>query len=112
MTPEQISPELVERCVALVRKMGGETHVSAHTHGSLVADSYDEAAAIVAELPKPVDPDLVEARELFIEHEGGIDADKDIVSDVRQGAADCSDEIQFFLKGLRRGRELALAARP
>jgi hypothetical protein len=55
----EISPELVERCVALVRQ------VAQGRPGSLQQTiNRDLARAIAAELPAPVDPDLVLAREV------------------------------------------------
>ena len=53
MSDREIAPEIVERCVALVRGLAD---------GSIVAAGYPEARAIVALLPEPVDPDLIEAR--------------------------------------------------
>lgn len=103
MMGEEISQELAQRMATFCRGYVERTK----DQGPKWFGGLTEVRAIVAELPKPVDPDLIEAREWFIGRGGGIDADKDIVDEVRQGAADHSDEIQIFLGGLKRGRELS-----
>ncbi len=58
--------------------------------------------AIVAELPKSLDPDLVEAREIAVKQEG-----RRFYSDpLRAGEHDTSLEVVYALKGIKRGREL------
>lgn len=107
--PEPIAPELVARMVACLRasiaradKEQAKAVVPLPEHPLLT-----EARAIIALLPEPVDPDLIEARELFIAIEGGVDADGNVVSEVRQGEADSTDEVRHLLAGIKRGRELA-----
>lgn len=55
--------EQLDRMEALVRRMA-EWQRSANVRNTMCADFCDEARAIVAELPEPVDPDLIEAREI------------------------------------------------
>lgn len=62
-----ISDELVERAFELIRTMASAASAVEDEYRMAdggIADDYQEAAAIVAELPEPVDPDEVEAREL------------------------------------------------
>jgi len=92
-----VSPELVERAIALVRKMGGNSSLcepycelasirysSAH---------YDEARAIVAELSAPVDPDEERALQL--------------ATDIKCGGP----SVDLALAGIRLGRQLAAEGR-
>lgn len=98
-----ISPEAIERMVALVRE-----RIFAYREWD--ADSFPnyitEARAIVALLPEPVDPDLPIAREIA--------DDKRLARDsypFGQGQSDTHPLVQSALAGIRRGRELALKAR-
>lgn len=68
-----------------------------------------EALAIVALLPKPVDPDLIEAREYHLLACGGVDCDPGLVQDVRRGGQDRSDFMQALLAAIKHGRELQKA---
>lgn len=63
--------------------------------------NYDDAAAIVAELPEPVDSDLIEARELAANR--GDDMDARILA----GEMDAFDSVLHRLEGIKRGRSLA-----
>ncbi|RYG90141.1 MAG: hypothetical protein EON59_00745 [Alphaproteobacteria bacterium] len=103
---EQIPAEVVERMVALVRRLARGPNERGRF---FVQNVEDEARELIALLPEPVDPDLLEARELFIALEGGVDADRDVIRDILQGKADCADEIRHLLAGIKRGRELASA---
>lgn len=58
-----LSPETVERMVALVRRMAG--YAGVYPKGEAAHEFVSEASAIAADLPEPVDPDLVEAREIM-----------------------------------------------
>lgn len=60
-----IDDEVVERCVALVRRVG-----SLSTPRCTISEIEDEARAIVALLPEPLDPDLAEAERLLDEFWG------------------------------------------
>lgn len=99
-----ISPDLTARMEALVRKLATWTWV-AHTNAD---KDYAEARAIVALLPEPVDPDLIEARRLVAEKfDGGT---KSLAGDaVRAGARDHAHDVQLAYDCIKRGRALALA---
>lgn len=101
----EISQELAQRMASFVRKQAEVNWLD--PSDPRARPMYEEARAIVALLPQLVDPDLIEAREMFIELEGGVDADGEVVSDVRQGKADSTDEVRHILAGIKRGRELA-----
>ena len=96
----------VRRCDNLTRDEDDAAPFVGAACGDDEARLRDEVRAIVAKLPEPVDPDPIEARELFIESEGGVDADATVVAEVRRGDADVSDEVQLLLKGIKRGRKL------
>ncbi|WP_294138276.1 hypothetical protein [Sphingomonas sp.] len=95
----EVGPEVVERMIALVRRMGGNSSIGqpfyefeAITHA---AAHYDEARAIVALLPEPVDVDGVEAAKIA---KGMIYGNDDSVS---------HDRIVRLLKdAIKRGRAL------
>lgn len=66
-------------------------------------------------MPKPVDPDLIEARKLLAETAGKPNRDDPLAqrceenrARVLRGDADKSDEMKTILAAIRRGRELAL----
>ena len=84
----EISQELVERMAALVRAVADVPKDSALGQSGYAS----EARAIVAELPKPVDPDLIEAEAIFGKWQGG---------DQKM--------IDMVLSAIRRGRELERA---
>lgn len=99
---EQIAPELVERMVALVRELHAD-HVEHDMHDR-VQDFVARTAAIVAELPKPVDPDLIEAKALIAGKyftTGGFGF---------QPAHLTAQIEQAVSLGIKRGRELATLA--
>lgn len=98
-----IDEALVARCVALVRNM-------ANDHYDLPCGTQQEARAIVALLPEPIDSDLIEAREIcavmaITEHlrdDLGISQ----TGHDREGGYD-GREVRIALAGIRKGRELA-----
>lgn len=98
---QDISPELVERMVALVRQCAGQP-----LHGQALHDVDVEAQSIVAQLPEPIDPDLMEARQIAAFHAG---AARD---GTMNGEWDNSLYVQNALKGIKRGRELASLSQP
>ena len=64
---QEITPELQARMVALVRQMhekGRDRIEFSMPARDWTSEAYAEARAIVAELPAPVDPDLLIAREV------------------------------------------------
>ncbi|KKC25795.1 hypothetical protein [Sphingomonas sp. SRS2] len=92
----EISEDVVERMVSLVRGIAAERAKWADPgdwHAINTAQG-DEARAIVALLPEPVDPDIAEVNRLVDESPmvGGV-----IVQ-------------SWMLKALKRGRELALTS--
>lgn len=101
-----IEPELVERMVALVREMGGNSSIGMpFDEASAVRYSsthYSLARGIVDALPKPVDPDLIEARKM------AADAHPQVTTtNFLDGRADKGCAVQYRLAGIKRGRELA-----
>jgi hypothetical protein len=97
---ENVSPEMVERMIALLRsqvaKMDGETFVT---------EGVAEARAIVAALPAPIDPDLVLARNLASaavfygqtqSHNGGRDW-----KEFRDGECDAGDLVSGIFTALK-----------
>lgn len=112
MTAE-INPEAVERMVALVRER-------IFAYRECDADSFPnyitEAHEIAAMLPEPVDPLLVEARDVAGDAMAagtyaGQCYSTGAINAVRTGADDGNAYVRAALAGIRRGRELALKAR-
>ena len=108
----EISQELVGRMAALVRGMAEhEPFIMPATHGTAASDDYARAKIIAAELPVPVDPDLIAAREVVC----GYHHDKHPESPwhveqaelVRSGRNDRMLDVQAAYFGIKRGRELA-----
>lgn len=95
-----ISPELVERMVVLVRDLHAD-HLRYNLHDRQ-QDFCQRTAAIVAELPEPVDPDMIEARELVCvrQHVGQANI-------IREGKMDHMLDVRAAFDGIKRGRELA-----
>jgi len=92
--------DLVERMVELVRDLHAD-HVKHGSH-DYVQDFVLRTAAIVAELPNPVDPDLIEARKVAAEtfYRG-------VTDDVLAGEYDDKGRVvKCCLAGIKRGREL------
>lgn len=92
----EIPQELVDRMVALVRDLAGYPAAS-------IYDAIDEAQAIAKALPKPVDPDLIEARNLVeCTVHWSAQTDRDLAS----GKNDGTTEMRIALAAIKRGREL------
>jgi hypothetical protein len=88
----EISDALKERMVSLVR--------GAVNAGRMTAERWAEANRIVAELPAPVDPDLLLAREVCVE-----DTERRFYSeDLRSGKWDGSTEVRTALAAIKRVR--------
>ncbi len=96
-SPSEVGPEVVERMIALVRGMASND--DPHPH-------YDEARAIVALLPEPVDADLIEAREVAaaVFDNGG--SHPSIASGLRAGKRDGGIDVTVALAAIKRGRAL------
>lgn len=106
------SDDIAKRMEALVRKCHALTdydhpHPDAPFIGKAVTAEEewlaDEARAIVALLPEPVDADLVEARRIAAEH-----ALEDFHREaVLEGVSDDAPAVKSVLAAIKRGRELA-----
>lgn len=104
----KIDDALVERMVKLVRDLHAD-HVEHNMHDR-VQDFVARTAAIVAELPEPVDPDLIEARHQeseALERNGFIEG----ALRVRNGEMDEEGPVRCRLEGIKRGRELERLSR-
>lgn len=88
---DYISQELAQRMAAVIR-----AYTAGENSMPLGRTVYSEALSIVAELPAPIDPDMEEARILFIKHYPGAGYE-------RAGAK----ELAAGLECIKRGRELA-----
>jgi hypothetical protein len=97
MGAKDISPEVVERCVTLVRLL-----VAYEAVDDIEKPLADEARAIVALLPEPVDPDLIEARRMAEALGQGGTREQWF-----SGKWDTGPAIQWHLAGIKRGRQLA-----
>lgn len=94
----EYDPQIVERMVALVRELH-EDHVK---HGSydIVQDFVAKTAAIIAELPAPVDPDLLLAREVAAETASIGDWSAQVLA----GARDNEKPVRCSLAAIKRVR--------
>lgn len=112
MSGQEISPELVERMVALVRAYG---------HGAGLAFEQATGRSVFAEamlladlLPEPVDPDLIEAREIVASGHDVYAAESPWHANeavkVRAGQDDRLFRVADTFAGIKRGRELERAA--
>jgi len=88
---ERPSDEVVERMVALVRGMAAD---------DIYGVRFSEARAITTLLPKPVDPDLIEAREIAARNVGSLG----IVNMILQGGMDEGCSVKCALAGIKYGR--------
>lgn len=111
MTPNQtlgggaaVPAELVERMVALVRGIRGSGSLC---YAKEVEHLYDEASAIAALLPEPVDPDLIEARKIVAERNGNLRIECGYRQRVLDGQEDDHPAVMNTLAAIKRGRELA-----
>jgi hypothetical protein len=97
------SEECLAKMEAFVRRL------AAAEIGPVVAGI--EAREIVAMLPKPVDPDMIEAREVVCENHHDRHPESpwhaDQAAMVRSGKVDNMLEVQAAYHGIKRGRELA-----
>lgn len=96
-----ITQEAVERMMAVLRELAQETPRT--TQQTRI---WNEIRAIVSLLPEPVDPDLVEAREMAC---AGLNPP--MAKSVRVGEYDACPTVLYRIEGIKRGRELALKAR-
>lgn len=103
---ERVSPELEARMIALVRNIRNSGSLYYATE---VVPLYNEACRIVANLPRPVDPDMIEARKIVASQApfGAIDPSWN--SRVIDGFEDDGPWVKNALAAIKRGRELAAA---
>lgn len=97
MGAKDISPEVVKRCIALVRDLA-----ASQTHGCYAV----EAREIVALLPESPDPDLLIAREIAVQY--GLPGLSGITSyRVNRGEADQISPVRAIFDAIKRGRQLS-----
>ncbi len=109
----EISAEVVDRMAALVRDAVAISRDGKNIFKGVSRERTEaflgEAIAIDALLPKPVDPDLIEARKIaksygIIEIENGLTDERTVIG---CGYADRNPSIGAVLRAIKRGRELA-----
>lgn len=93
MGAKDISPEVVEKLVAFVRNLASSSSAS---------PIFRQAADLVALLPEPVDPDLIEARKLAGALNQGGSTEQWL-----SGKWDDGPAVQWHLAGIKRGRQLS-----
>lgn len=105
MSASELPAGLVEQMVAFVHKCAGRyDHKATDKHQS-VNDLVNDAISLVALLPEPVDPDLIEARTMesdASEANGFID----YALEVRRGEHDDDGPVRCRYEGIIRGRLL------
>jgi hypothetical protein len=103
---EGIDPALVARMVALVRTAAAwKNSVVSEGFDNRLAETANEAREIVAFLPKPVDPDLIEARRVAATiFDGHLWASAILAGKKDE---DQASGVSLALAAIKRGRELA-----
>lgn len=109
----EISQELVERMATVIRAY-------AHSDGSHIKTGrsvHAELLAVASELPVPVDPDLLEAREVAASYcqKGSyisISAGEASANHIRAGLRDDDTFVQAMLAAIKRGKEIARQSPP
>ena len=101
----EIAPELVSRMIALIETVAA----NGKNTSSGVMGYADEAKAIIALLPEPVDPDLIEARKISLAYGLPAALHRLTMRRTKAGEADGKVAIQSVLEALKRGRELEAA---
>lgn len=94
----EIPQELVDRMIVLMRNFAQGSERTIPEATSLLRDC---AKCILAELPKPVDPDLIEARAIAGSHCGG-----DLQDNIMSGSWDGDIIVRHVYAAIKRGREL------
>jgi hypothetical protein len=100
--PEPAAQPLYDRMLALVEGLAANNR-------RCFTDEITEARAIMAEL-RPVDPDLIEAREIAAETltRLGASAEQIAAGEIGNGEKDDAIVVHAVLAALKRGRELAV----
>jgi hypothetical protein len=105
----EISQKLAQRmaeCLRASLTIDGEIAFKIKTGRTVFA----EVNAIVAELPEPVDPDLIEARKLVAQRYRKEDCPlsyHQVHAAIMLGEDDATQSVQNCLAAIKRGRELA-----
>ena len=98
---EQIAAEVVERAFALVHDLA-DGKIRTCDYGA----TRHRAQQIVAELPKTIDPDLIEARRIADEHSNRCGVKRN----EPYAAGNCDDQVvAAILDGIKLGRTRSLA---
>lgn len=106
--PESIAPEVVERMVAHIRT-ASKDHPFRPVRSERAQALWDEMQAIAALLPKPVDPDLLEARAIVAaQYAGLMPPPSHLERDALSGNGDDWFQMKCTVAAIKRGRELAL----
>lgn len=104
----EYDPQLVERMVALVRKMAEACDDGDHDSGPIfLNDNEDEARAVIAELLAPVGADLRLARDLaasVLDDLGPVSYGWARMEDMRAGGWDSSLAVQKIFAAIKRVR--------
>lgn len=106
-TTSERDPALWDRMVALVRSMADRYDNGRSDDESVARDAYPwmrEARAIVADLPKPVDPDLLLAREIVAEEYGDGSNVAHLAAQARSGEGDEWFHTKVVLRAIRKLR--------
>lgn len=98
----EISAELIDRMARLLRQ---QVDSLKHYSEDSVTDAVKEARAIVAELPEPVDADLLEARKLACENSRW-ERNCDQWRATEEGRQDHIPMVRAALAAIKRGRAL------
>jgi hypothetical protein len=101
-----VSEALVERCMQLARDVANAPYFPGSGWAKVEPDIYDQARAIAAELPKPVDPDLLEARQIASDASNKFDR-----KGYESGQFDEWPMVKTILAAIKRGRELQRVGR-
>lgn len=108
----EVGPEVVERMIALVRRLSASLDKGSTVFPSLSSmEHYAEARAIVALLPEPVDADLVEARRIAVEQLTAPGQSEVFLGLIADGTNDHYSEVRIALAAIKRGRALAAGDR-
>ena len=103
MSATEISPELVERIRVLLTKLH-DTAARCTSQDAL----WPELSEVIPLLPKPVDPDLIEVRQIIAEHYKWLQPSAPhLVEQVMSGFGDGWFQTKCALQAIKRGRELA-----
>ncbi len=105
---QEISPELVDRMMACIRAgVAWADNRSAKVSNATDTENLDEARAIVALLPEPVDPDRIEGRNVAATAHMDMHGYESTAEAIRAGRHDDWILVIGCVAAIKRGRELA-----